>query len=97
MDWSIGLIVTVKDCPFLWGKLIFQPLCCKVYKIKIRCSIYKKLDQGSTIDQKRVYVSAYVLKKLGLRHVQGKNYKKSKKHKGYNSTSKTNDEKPFWF
>ena len=31
---------------------------------------------------------------LGVRHVQGKNYKKLKKHKGYKSTSKTKDEKP---
>lgn len=30
--------------------------------------------QGSTIDQRRVYVHAYALKNLGIRHVQGKNY-----------------------
>ena len=50
------------------------------------------MSQGSTADLKRVYVSAYALKNLGL---QCKNYKKLKKHKGYKSTSKTKDEKPF--
>ena len=37
------------------------------------------LLQGSTTDLKRVYVSAYMLKNLGVHHVQGKNYKKLKK------------------
>ena len=32
--------------------------------------------QGSTIDQRRVYVHAYALKNLGIRHVQAKNCKK---------------------
>ena len=36
--------------------------------------------QGSTIDLKRVYDSACKLKKIGIRHVQGKNYKKLKKN-----------------
>ena len=36
--------------------------------------------QGSTIDLKGVYVSAYVFKNLGVRHVQDKNYKKLKNH-----------------
>ena len=31
----------------------------------------------------------YELKKLGVRHVEGKNYKKLKKHIGYKSASKT--------
>ena len=39
----------------------------------------------------------YALKNLGLHHVKGKNYKELKKHKGYKSTSKVKDEKPFWF
>ena len=43
----------------------------------------KFLQQGSTI----VYVSAYT--HIGICQVQGKNYKKLKKHKGYKSTSKT--------
>ena len=34
--------------------------------------------QGLTIDLKRVYVSAYVFKNLGVRHIQGKNYKSLK-------------------
>ena len=51
--------------------------------------------QHSTIDLKRVYVSTYVLKNLGVCHVQGENYKKFKKHKGPKNTSKTKDEKPF--
>ena len=55
----------------------------------------KSINQGSTIDLKRVYVSVYTLKKLAIHHVQGKNYKKLKKHKGCRSTSKTKDEKPF--
>ena len=52
-------------------------------------------SQGSTTDLKRVYISTYVFKNLGVRHVQGKNYKKLKKHKGSKSTSNTKDEKPF--
>ena len=36
--------------------------------------------QGSTIDLKRVYDSACKLKKIGIRDVQGKNYKKLKKN-----------------
>ena len=32
---------------------------------------------------------------LGVRHVQGINYKNKKKHKDYKSKSKTQDEKPF--
>ena len=35
MGWNIGLLVTAKDCPFLWGRLIFQPLYSKVQKNKI--------------------------------------------------------------
>ena len=53
------------------------------------------LMQGLTIDLKRVYVSVYMLKKLGVCHIQGKNYKNLKKHMGYKSKKK--DENPFWF
>ena len=55
--------------------------------------MYAILDQGSTNDLNRVYVSAYALKNSGVRQVQGKNYEKLK-HKGYKSTSKTKNEKP---
>ena len=51
--------------------------------------------QGLTIDLKRVYVSVYMLKKLGVCHIQGKNYKNLKKHMGYKSKKKTKDENPF--
>ena len=44
--------------------------------------------QGLTIDLKRVYVSVYMLKKLGVCHIQGKNYKNLKKHMGYKSKKK---------
>ena len=50
-----------------------------------------------TIDLKRVYVSLYALKNLGVHHVQAKNCKKLKKHKDCKSTSKTKDKKPFDF
>ena len=64
------------------------------------CDVFRGIKQGtqlgSTIDLKRVHVSAYALKNLGVRHVQGKNHKKFK-NKGYKSTSKTKDEKPFLF
>ena len=36
--------------------------------------------QDLTNDLKRVYVSTYALKKIFVCHVQGKNYKKIKKH-----------------
>ena len=36
--------------------------------------------QDLTNDLKRVYVSTYALKKICVCHVQGKNYKKIKKH-----------------
>ena len=55
------------------------------------------LWQGSTIDLKRLYVSLYALKNLGIHHVQAKNCKKLKKHKDHKSTSKTKDKKPFDF
>ena len=56
--------------------------------------MYAILDQGSTTDLNRVYVSAYALKNSGIRQVQGKNYEKLKR-KGYKSKSKTKNEKPF--
>ena len=34
--------------------------------------------QGSTIDLKRVFISPYVLKNLGVRNINGKNYKQLK-------------------
>ena len=37
------------------------------------------------------------LKNLDVYHVQGKNYKEFKRHKGSQSTSETKDEKPFGF
>ena len=52
--------------------------------------------QGSTIDLKRVYDSACKLKKIGIRHVQGKNYKKLKKNTRVIRVHEK-DEKHFWF
>ena len=49
------------------------------------------LRHGSSIDLKSVYVTTYVLKNLGIYHVQSENYKKLKKHKDCKSTSKTKD------
>ena len=39
------------------------------------------LRQGSSIDLKSVYVTTYVLKNLGIHHVQGENYKELKNTK----------------
>ena len=49
------------------------------------------LRQGSSIDLKSVCVTTYVLKNLGIHHVQGENYKELKKHKDCKITSKTKD------
>ena len=47
--------------------------------------------QGLTINLKRVYVSTYMLKHLGVRYEQGKNYKSKKKARA--QRIKTKDEK----
>ena len=64
------------------------------YQLK-KLTLPEILGQVLTIDLKKGYVSMYALKNLGVCHIQGKNCKKLKKHKGSQSTSKTNGEKPF--
>ena len=55
--------------------------------------------QGPTSNLKRVYVSAYMLKNVFVRHIQGKNYKKVLKNTGAIRVNKNKNkyEKPFWF
>ena len=48
------------------------------YQLK-KLTLPEILGQGLTIDLKRVYVSMYALKNLGVCHIQGKNCKKLKK------------------
>ena len=58
--------------------------------IIITCAVIPGL-----IDLKRVYISAYALKKLGTHQIKAKNCKNLKNTKGLKSTSKTKDEKNF--
>ena len=67
----------------------------KIDDLSTKKTLPEILGQGLTINLKRVYVSTYALKNLGVSHIQGKSCKKLKKHKGSKSTSKTNGEKPF--
>ena len=53
--------------------------------------------QSSRVALKILYMSTYALIIIGVRHLQGKNYKKFKKQKDYKSTSqKIKKVKPFW-
>ena len=53
--------------------------------------------QGSTIDLKRVYISAYVLKNLGVHLCKVKLYAKSKKGNAIRVHHKQRMENPFDF
>ena len=84
--WFFGVTVTVVCPPAISYLLIFfffiiiitsWPSMSKTFKtdMALLCCF---MFQGSTIDLKRMYISAYVLKNLCVHHVQGRNYKKVK-------------------